>query len=84
MSVNDMPAGELTHVQYAQNVDRPKSPVHEHFEDHFDGEPLAIVHVRLRRVISDYTIHHDDFFPTRSLAKRYTNHYANTAGPTAH
>ena len=42
-----------THMDESENVDGPEPPVLQCFPDHLDGESLAVVHVRLGRVITE-------------------------------
>lgn len=45
-----------THVDNPQSVDRPHTPVSDDRGNHLDTEALAIVHVRLRRVVTENSI----------------------------
>ncbi len=55
-------------MKYAKDVNWPQPPVLEDRQHRLHGKTLAIVHVRLGRVISKDSIHHDDFLATLSSA----------------
>ena len=56
----------LTHEDDTQYIDGPHPPIPQNLPDLLDRQPLTIMHTGLRGVVSDYSVDHDDLFPTRN------------------
>ena len=71
-----------THVQKSQCVKRPEPPVSDDRENHLHAQTLAVVHVRLRRVVAKNAIDDDGFLPVTDLVRSSISDVVRV-GPTS-
>ena len=56
----------LTHEDDTQYIDGPHPPILQDLPDLLNRQSLTIMHIGLRGVVSNYSVDHDDLFPTKN------------------
>ena len=67
----------LTHEDDTQCIYGPHPPILQDLPDLLDCQSLTIMHTGLRGVVSEYSVDHDDLFPTNNHLQSHNQDLQN-------